>query len=52
MKNINWSGIMKIKEIHHLDSNGNIIFEAFNIKNLLIHKARHHNYLFMNTTQR
>jgi len=35
MKNINWSGIMKIKEIHHLDSNGNIIFEAFNIKNLL-----------------
>jgi hypothetical protein len=35
MQNINWPGIMKIKEIQHKDSKGNIIWEAFDIPNLL-----------------
>lgn len=35
MSNINWPGIMKIKEIQHLDHNGNILWKASNILNLL-----------------
>lgn len=35
MNNINWHGIMKIQEVQHLDSCGNIKWQAKNIRNIL-----------------
>jgi hypothetical protein len=35
MKQNNWQGIMKIKEIQHWDSNNNLLWESHNVKNLL-----------------
>lgn len=35
MEKINWNGLMRVLEIRHTDSSGNVLWEQFNIGNML-----------------